>query len=231
MSQIPLRPYSRIVDLGCGAGEQAVELARRWPDAIVTGIDSSPEMLAHAESGAVRWIQADIAAYDPPEPLDLIYSNAALQWLDNHIELFPGIAGMLSDEGVLAVQMPRNHDAPSHRVMRDVARRDCWSTRFEGVGVSSPVGEPTQYHDILRPYMTTLNIWETTYLHVLKGDDPVAYWTGSTGLRPYLNALANDGERDHFFNVYKEALRQHYPRQNDGRTLFPFRRLFIVGSR
>ncbi len=238
MDRIPQTPANTIVDLGCGAGEQARQLARRWPDATVTGVDSSPEMLARAQADdaqddtrGIQWMEADIDTWEPPERLDVIYSNAALQWLGHHDELFPVIAGWLNPGGVLAVQMPRNFDAPSHQVMREVAADGAWASRLQGVRDASPVTAPASYYDILHPHVRHLDIWETTYVHVLEGDDPVAHWTRATGLRPFLNALNDDGEREAFFETYAQTLRTHYPQQADGKTLFPFQRLFIVAHR
>jgi len=234
MDRIPAHPMKNIVDLGCGAGAQAAALKRRWPEASVTGVDSSLAMLDRARTDnpdQVLWLHGNVARFMPEHPLDLVYSNAALQWLDDHASLFPRIAGFLSTGGVLAVQMPHNYDAPSHQVMRTIAEQAGWSADLSDVRRSDPVAPPDVYYDILRPHVSELDIWETTYLHVLEGDDPVAHWTKSTGLRPFLNALADDAEREAFFERYATALQAHYPKQADGKTLFPFQRLFMVATR
>jgi trans-aconitate 2-methyltransferase len=231
MDRIPEFAATHIIDLGCGAGDQAVRLAQRWPDATVTAVDSSPTMLDKAREDhgdRVTWIEASIADYDPDQSPDLIYSNAALQWLGDHEILFPKIVGWLKPGGVLAIQMPRNFDAPSHQIMRQVAKDKRWATRLQGVRDASPVATPAEYYEILRPHVQHLDIWETTYTHVLTGADPVAHWTRSTGLRPFLNALDDAVEQELFFDTYTEALRTHYPKQADGKTLFPFQRLFMV---
>ena len=231
MDRIPDFPAASILDLGCGAGGQAIELTARWPDATVTAIDSSATMLKKARDthgDHVTWIEASIDTFEPPEPLDLIYSNAALQWLDDHETLFPKIASWLKPGGFLAIQMPRNFDAPSHQIMRDVAKDNRWASRMKGVRDVSPVADPARYYEILRPHVQHLDIWETTYTHVLDGDDPVAHWAKSTGLRPFLNRLDDEAEQEAFFQAYAERLRDPYPKQTDGVTLFPFQRLFMV---
>ncbi len=223
-----------VIDLGCGTGEQAAMMKRRWPPARVVGVDSSETMLEKARvtcAGDVTWVKADITTFEPPEKADVLYSNAALQWLDNHPGLFPWLIERLSDGGVFAVQMPRNFAEPSHQVMREVAQNGSWADRLRAVRAAAPVARPSDYYEILSPLVRQIDIWETTYTHVLDGDDPVAAWARTTGLRPFLNALADDEERDAFYNAYAEALRHHYPRQENGRTLFPFKRLFIVAKR
>ena len=233
MDRIPDFPATSILDLGCGAGDQAVQLATRWRQATVTGVDSSATMLkkAHESHGdQITWIESGIGDYEPAEPLGLIYSNAALQWLDDHDTLFPKIVSWLKPGGFLAIQMPNNFNAPSHQTMRHVAKDDRWAARMKGVRDASPVAEPAWYDEILRPHVEHLDIWETTYTHVLDGDDPVAHWTKSTGLRPFLNRLDDEAEQEAFFQAYAERLRDPYPKQTDGKTLFPFQRLFMVGQ-
>lgn len=234
MDRIPAFPAAHIVDLGCGAGEQAVQLARRWPDATVVGVDSSSQMLDKAREIStqnVTWKQADIGEYEPDGCIDLVYSNAALQWIGDHDAIFPTIVEWIKPGGVIAIQMPRNFDAPSHQVMREVAAEGAWASRLQGVRDVSPVAEPERYYDILRPHVQHLDIWETMYVHVLDGNDPVAHWTRATGLRPFLNRLADDAEREVFFGTYAKKLRAHYPKQADGMTLFPFQRLFMIARR
>ncbi|MBC8241287.1 MAG: methyltransferase domain-containing protein [Alphaproteobacteria bacterium] len=238
MAQIPLVAAlldgrGQIIDLGCGAGHQAAALADRFPMAQVLGIDSSAEMLeqartTHGETERSRWRETPVEDYTPDIAPDLIYSNAALQWVGGHETLFPRLASWLKPGGVLAVQMPNNFDAPSHQIMRDAADNGPWTTRLAGVRRDFPVRGAAFYYAALAPHARHLDIWETTYIHVLEGADPVAQWTKSTGLRPYLSVLKDDAERDAFFEDYAARLRKAYPPEPDGRTLFPFRRLFMV---
>jgi trans-aconitate 2-methyltransferase len=220
----------RAIDLGCGTGEITLALKARWPDAEVLGLDSSAAMLdkARALGGAVDWVQADIADWSPAQAFDLIFSNAALQWLDGHEALFPRLLAALAPGGVLAVQMPRNFAAPSHRLMRETASEGPWRDRLSKVLRTEPVLPPERYYDLLAPIASELDLWETEYLHLLEGETPVLDWVKGTGLRPLLDALADPQERAAFMAQYQERLAEAYPRRPDGKTLFPFRRLFLV---
>jgi trans-aconitate 2-methyltransferase len=232
LARVPLAEPARVVDLGCGPGNSTALLAQRWPEAAVVGVDRSPEMLAQARASGVRatWVEADIAAWTPDDPLDLIYANAALQWLGEHATLWPRLLSQLHAGGVLAVQMPRNFEAPSHALLRETARSGPWADRLAGILERPPVAAPAWYHDLLAPHAAALDIWETEYLHVLAGDDPVLNWTRGTALRPVVQALDRD-QFAAFEAAYAARLRVAYPRRPDGRTLFPFRRLFIVARR
>ena len=186
----------------------------------------------------MRWTEADIATWSAPEPAALIFSTATLQWLEGHAELFPRLMRQLAPGGVLAVQMPRNFAAPSHALLREIAARAPWAERLRpltaaGTGQASllrldPVGPPAFYYDLLRPLASGgLDLWETEYLHVLTGEDPVLEWVRGSALRPVLAALPA-AEAAGFERDYAAALRAAYPRRADGRTLLPFRRIFMV---
>jgi trans-aconitate 2-methyltransferase len=209
----------RVIDLGCGTGRLTAELAVRWPDASVIGIDRSAEMIAAAASD-VRYEVGDIETWEPPEPVDLIFANASLQWIDDHPRLFPRLASMLSPGGVLAVQMPLSWNQPSHRILRSVG------TEF-GVEITSPPTlEPNEYHDILVGHATT-EVWVTTYHHVLTGDNPVFRWVSATGMQRFLKRI--DTERHEAYR--DECARQMaaaYPPNQRAETVFPFTRLFIL---
>lgn len=235
-------PPGPLYELGCGTGSHARAIANRWPDRVLTAIDRSSEMLAKAAASpsSIRWVRDDIAGWTAPEKGALVYSNATLQWLYGHDLLFPHLLRQLMPCGVLAVQMPRNFAAPSHALMRETAAHGPWATRLAPLfdettptGRSAmlrrePVAPPERYYDLLAPLAKGgLDLWETEYLHVLQGENPVLEWVRGTALRPVIDAL-DQAERDDFLAVYAEKLRLAYPRRSDGRTLFPFRRLFLV---
>jgi trans-aconitate 2-methyltransferase len=232
LARVPLEKAARVADLGCGPGNATALLAQRWPEAAIVGVDHSPEMLAQARATGIRatWVEAEIAAWTPDHPLDLIYSNAALQWLGDHMALLPRLMGQLCAEGVLAVQMPRNSQAPSHAMLRATAKSGPWADRLAAILDWRPVAAPEWYYDLLAPHAQALDVWEAEYLHVLEGDDPVLRWTRSTALRPVLQALKAE-QFAAFEAAYAARLRAAYPKRADGRTLFPFRRLFIVAQR
>lgn len=221
----------RVVDLGCGTGNVTRLLAARWPGAKVVGVDSSTEMLraAAAEPSAITWIQGDANTWTPDRPVDVLFSNAALHWLDDHQSLFPRLIAMLAPGGTLAVQMPHNHYAASHVVMADTVEAGPWAARLRPLARRFPVGDADFYYGLLAPVAGRLDIWETEYLHVLEGDNPVVTWTMGTALRPLLDALA-EPERGEFLAEYSRRIAAAYPRRADGRTLFPFRRLFVVAT-
>ena len=231
LARVPLTAPGSIFDLGCGAGNVTRLLAERWPHAAVTGVDDSASMLAKAaqENPGIAWVQQSVATWRAPEPADLIYSNAALHWLPDHASLFPTLLQQLAPGGVLAVQMPRNFDAPSHRLIDDTVRAGPWHARLAAMIGASPVAEPAVYYDLLTPRVAQLDIWETEYLQVLEGADPVKEWTKGTWLKQFLDALPPD-ERAPFEADYAARLRIAYPPRSDGRTLFPFRRLFMVAT-
>lgn len=228
-------PAGRAVyDLGCGAGNISRLLGERFPQAPVIGIDSSEDMLTKARNqttgGRVTFEKGDLAHFKPSMPPAILYSNAAYQWLPGHIDLFPGLLDLLPSGGQLAIQMPRNHDSPSHTLMRAAAEAGPWKDKLKGVGGIARVEEPARYFDVLKPLCAELDVWETIYQQVLTGKDPVAQYTSSTGLRPFLEALAPD-EAKAFYETYAAMIAQAYPTRADGITLFPFRRLFIVARK
>jgi trans-aconitate 2-methyltransferase len=178
----------------------------------------------------VTWIQADIGAWRGPRPADVVFSNAALHWLDDHAGLFPRLVSGMAPGGVLAVQMPRNHGAPSHTEMVAAAEAGPWREGLRPALRTRPVAGPPVYHDILAPHVSRLDIWETEYLHALEGDNPVVEWTRGSALKPLLDRL-QEPERSGFLAEYSARIARAYPPRPDGRTLFPFRRLFIVATR
>jgi trans-aconitate 2-methyltransferase len=229
LAQIPLDAPAAAVDLGCGPGNVTRFIAQRWPGARVTGVDNSADMLAQARVALPQadWVESGIGAWAPDHPVDLIYSNAALHWLPDHRRLLERLLGFLNPGGVLAVQMPRNFGAPSHTLIADTVRAGPWHAHLEPLLAPSPVADPAFYYDLLSPRVARLDIWETEYLQVLDGPDPVKEWTKGTWLKQFLDAL-DEPQRAAFEADYARRLREPYPMRADGKTLFPFRRLFIV---
>jgi trans-aconitate 2-methyltransferase len=235
LDRIPLEDPKVIYDIGCGTGQITRLIAERWPEAKVYGLDNSPEMLAKAgaEPSTVEWIEADIQQWSPAESPDLIYSNATLQWVTDHDDLFPRLARTLQPGGCLAVQMPLSWGMASHQLMRETLANG--GTAGQALGseeLRQAVGrkwveDAPVYYDLLEGLCTDVDIWETEYLQILAGDDPVLEWVKATGLRPILNGLG-DAEREQFLTQYRQRLRVAYPLRANGQTLYPFRRLFMV---
>ncbi len=222
-----------VVDLGCGTGALTSSLARRWPGAEVVGVDSSPAMLEQAAplaSARLRFELADVAGWQPSAPVDVLVTNATLQWVPGHLDLLRQWVATLAPGGVLAVQVPTSFDAPSHRLMRELAESPEFAPYLAGIlrGLES-VAQPAQYAELLAEAGCVVDVWETTYLHVLPGEDAVLEWVRGTGLRPVLDALEQDAART-FVHAYGARLRTAYPRRAWG-TLLPFRRIFAVARR
>lgn len=232
LARVDLDAPARVVDLGCGAGNVTALLARRFPAAEVVGVDASEPMLEAARAAApgCRFVAADIGAWTPAAPPDLIYSNAALHWLGAHEVLFPRLLSLLAPGGVLAVQMPAMHDAPFRRLQSEVAASGPWAQALRGAGSARDILAPEAYWDMLRPHAAALDLWQTIYMHALHGEDAVVEWASGSSLRPFLDKLP-DVQRGPFRAAYAEALRPHYKRRPDGTTLLPFRRLFILARR
>lgn len=220
-----------VYDLGCGTGALTAALSARWPAAEVIGIDTAEEMLARARSDYpnLDWRRADIRAWRADRPASVIFSNAALQWLDDHEALFARLIGELAPGGTLAVQMPCNFDAPSHRLIEEIAEAGPWSAVLSPLLRRRPVASPARYYDLLAAYADVVDIWQTTYLHVLTGEDPVLDWVRATALRPLTAALSPADARK-MEAALGERLRQAYPSRADGRTVFPFQRIFIIAQ-
>ena len=229
LARVRVEAPRRVVDLGCGAGNVTGLLRRRWPRARIAGVDNSAEMLvrARAKASADEWVEADISAWQPDEKPDVLYSNAALQWLDDHATLLPRLAGQVAPGGCMAVQIPANRDAPAHRLVVETARDGPWRDRLEPLLRLRAVGEASFYYDLLRPRTRALDIWYTEYVQVLTGENPVVAFIKGSRLRPLLAAL-DEPERSAFEASYAERVAAAYPKRSDGTTLFPFKRLFIV---
>jgi trans-aconitate 2-methyltransferase len=231
LARVPGEAPARVIDLGCGPGNSTGLLRARWPDAQLEGLDSSPDMLEQARKSGVEadWLLADVASWRANALYDVVFSNATFQWLGDHPVLLPQLIQAVKPGGTFAFQVPHNMDAPSHVLMREIASRGPWAAKLANVREVS-VLIPQSYHAILKPHAAAVDIWETEYLHVLSGEDAVYHWVSGTGLRPFVQALAAE-ERDAFIAGYKARLSEAYPRQPDGTTLFPFKRLFAVARR
>jgi trans-aconitate 2-methyltransferase len=230
---ILLEAPRRIVDLGCGPGNSTAVLAARWPGAAIVGLDSSEAMIAAARKDAPErtWILGDIASWTNDAPFDLVFANAALQWVPDHARTYPRLFAQVAPGGALAVQVPCNFDAKAHEAMRAIAARPAWRPYF-GSGVREWNVHPSSfYYDLLAPHAARLDVWETEYLHVLPNASAIVDWYKGTGLRPFLEPLPDEGVRERFLAEYLEAVTAAYPAQSDGRVLFPFRRLFVVAYR
>jgi trans-aconitate 2-methyltransferase len=226
----------RIIDLGCGPGNSAEVLAQRWPDAAIIGLDSSTAMIetARAMRPEFEWRTGDIAewAASPGERFDVVFSNAALQWLDGHASLFPRLFDRVETGGALAVQVPGNYDGAANRLMRELAASPEWRRYFsEGRAKEWHAHDLSFYYDVLAPHASRLDFWATEYWHPMNSAEAIIEWYKGTGLRPYLDCIGDASERERFLAAYLDRLRPEFPPRDNGMVLFPFRRFFIVAYR
>jgi trans-aconitate 2-methyltransferase len=233
LARIPDVDIKTAVDIGCGPGNSTELLQVRFPDAQVTGLDSSNDMVEAARKRLphIDFQVADIANWRAETPVDLILANAVLQWLPDHQTLFPRLIGMLNPGGVLAVQMPDNLDEPSHRLMRKVAAEGPWKDKLATAADSRPERHPAEWYYGILKGLAQVDIWRTTYYHALDGGpDAIVEWFKGSGLRPFLEPL-NEDERSAFLDRYRGEIAKAYPAFPDNTVLLPFPRLFIVARR
>lgn len=217
-----------VADLGCGPGTLTQVLAKRWPVARVVGIDSSPEMVAAGRDlPGVELAVADLRTWEPSEPVDVLVSNATLQWVPGHLDLLPRLVGHVVPGGWFAFQVPGNVEEPSHTTPRRLAAEEPYAAFTAGVALPAAHDAAT-YLDALARLGCDVDAWETTYLHVLTGEDPVYTWISGTAVRPVVQALPDD-LRPAFEAELKRRLRQTYPAGPAG-VVFPFRRVFVVAQ-
>ncbi len=232
-ARIALDAPRRVIDLGCGPGNSTAVVARRWPAAALTGLDNSAAMLAAARKDFPQWswLEGDLATWRAGAPFDVVFSNAALQWVPAHSQVFPHLLAQVAPGGALAVQMPANFDAPPHRLMRELGGSAAWKGFFPTPPREWHSHPAEFYHDLLAPLAARVDLWVTDYIHVLAGVDGIVEWYRGTGLRPWLEALADDATRGRFLADYRAALTPYFVPRPDGRVLFPFRRLFLIACR
>lgn len=231
-ARIALSAPARVIDLGCGPGNSTAVLAQRWPAASITGLDSSPAMIAAAQRDHAHftWLTGDIAAWPDTAiaSYDVVYSNAAYQWVPDHGTLLPRLLRRVNPGGALAFQVPANFDAPPHRLMRELASTPAWHPYFPIAPREWHTHAPAFYYDTLAPLAARVELWTTDYLHILPDVDGIVEWYRGTGLRPWLEALPDDATRAKFLADYRALLVPYFHPQADGRVLFPFHRLFVI---
>jgi trans-aconitate 2-methyltransferase len=231
LAQVPLTDPKTVIDMGCGPGNSTELLAKRFPGARLTGLDSSPNMLAEARKRlpAATFATADANAWTPDPGTDLVFANAIYQWVPEHLTQLPRVLAALPPGGVLAVQMPDNMAEPSHVLMRETAADGPWAAQLADAA-RQPLPPVYTYYDALKPFASRLDIWHTAYNHVLEGPEAIVEWVRSTGLRPFVDPLTPE-HREAFLARYLARIVEAYPRTTDGKVLLRFPRLFNVAVR
>jgi Trans-aconitate methyltransferase len=232
--RVGLADPKRILDLGCGPGNSTAVLSALWPEAEIVGLDNSETMLAEAgkTSSHIRWILHD-AAEDMAflGKFDIVFSNAALQWLPDNEQLIPRLYGMLNPGGVLAVQVPYSRDLPAFTVLKEVTSRPEWREFFTDPTVFRLHHDYRFYYNVLCRLPGKLDLWQTEYIHIMDSADAVLEWYKGTGLRPFMQKLADEAVRERFLQAYAQCIGEIYRAQDDGKVLFPFKRIFFVKER
>ena len=231
LAQVPLTAPNTVIDMGCGPGNSTELLAERYPQASLTGLDSSPNMLTEARKRlpAASFATADATTWTPDPGTDLVFANAIYQWVPEHLTQLPRVLEALPQGGVLAVQMPDNMAEPSHVLMRETAADGPWASQLADAA-RLPLPPVRTYYDALKPFASKLDIWHTAYNHVLESPEAVVEWVKSTGLRPFVDPLTPE-QREAFLAQYLARIANAYPRTTDGKVLLRFPRLFIVAVR
>lgn len=232
-ARIALDDPATAIDLGCGPGNSTQVLRARWPKARVSGIDSSPEMIETARSAYPdqEWLLGRIEEWEPAEPHDVVFSNAALQWIPDHERLVRRLFAHVAPGGALAFQVPSGQYAAIRTLIDEVSRDPAWDARMDSARSSVTMEEPQVYYDALAPLARAVDLWVTDYHHVLESAHAIVEWIASTGLRPYLDALDSAEERDRFVSLLGAGVGQAYTPRADGRVLFAFKRTFAIAYR
>jgi trans-aconitate 2-methyltransferase len=232
INRIALMQPHRIIDLGCGPGNSTEALTERWPEAEVTGLDGSPDMIAAARRSHPnrRWLHGDIATWSADVPYDLVFSNAAVHWVPDHSVAFPRLLQQVAPGGAFAVQVPANFDAHAHRLMQELAYSQLWRNHFPRKVREWLAHEPAFYYDAVAPLAQRIDLWTTEYFHIMQSPKAIVEWYKGTGLRPFLDLLTAV-HQDRFLAEYEALLASAYPRRSDGHVLFPFLRLFLIAYR
>lgn len=218
-----------ILDVGCGPGNSSQALLKRWPDAKLIGIDNSLSMIekAKADYPDNTWIVADASDFNPGTKYDIVFSNATIQWIPNHEILFKKLSGMANSGGVLAIQVPRFDKMPLSKAILSVAGKSKWRERIKGCSELFTYHDYKYYYDLLSTDYKSVELWQTDYLHILKSQYSIIEWIRSTGLKPYLDCL-KDEDKPLFEDEVLQEIKQYYPLQNNGKVVFPFKRLFMI---
>lgn len=223
----------RIIDIGCGPGNSTQILAQKWPKSKIVGIDSSASMIEKAKQDYPNqeWIIANASSYESEMKFDIVFSNAVIQWIPNHEELLIKFHNLLSDEGVVAVQVPQFWDMPLGKIIDNIANDTRWKDQTDGVSELLTIHNHSFYYDILSDLFNVIELWETHYIHVLENHLAILEMMRSTGLKPYLERLVNESDKKEFEEAVLNDIRKAYSIQKNGKVLLPFNRLFFMGRK
>lgn len=232
VARIKVEHPSKILDVGCGPGNSTQILAARWPEAEITGADNSPAMIEKASADYPRqnWILFDANNELPDEKYDVIFSNATIQWIPDHAQLIKRFSLALKSKGVLAVQIPLFFDMPLGKLIAETARKNSWKEATQGVDELFTIHQASFYYNELSKYFNSIDLWTTDYYHVMDSQEAILEMIRSTGLKPYLERITDENEKQKFENCVLEEIKREYPLQENNKVLFAFKRLFFVAK-
>ncbi len=232
-ARIPLDDPRSIIDVGCGPGSSTRVLRKRWPHADIIGIDKSEKMIQRARRDypGQKWVVGDASTFETPSSFDIVFSNAAIHWIPQHEILLRQLFRMLKGNGVLAVQVPANQESPLFRAILRVSENGKWSAYTRGREAAITYHNPAYYYSQLSSYAKDISLWETIYYHIMNSHQDLIEWYQSTAMKPFLDSLPTDESREEFKGEILAECKASYPLQNDGKLLYPFKRLFFTARK
>ena len=233
VSRIDFDHPRNIIDIGCGPGNSTQILAQRWPTSKITGVDNSLAMIERAKLDFPKqeWQLLDAGKDDIIGEYDVVFSNATIQWIPKHVELFKKIKGILSDKGVVAIQLPLFFDMPLGRSISNISKEKAWNSVTYSVNQLFTIHNYSEYYTILSDLFNSVVIWQTDYIHIMDSQHSILEMIRSTGLKPYLDRLESEIDKINFEKKVLAAIKQDYPVQKNGKVLFPFKRLFFIAKK
>jgi trans-aconitate 2-methyltransferase len=233
VARIPLEDPQTIIDIGCGPGNSTQILRKRWPQADIIGLDKSAKMIERARTDYPdqTWIVGDASTLAPDHRYDIVFSNAVIHWISDHHRLLLRLFNIVEKNGILAIQVPANHESPLYRIILNVARSGKWSRFTSGAEGLITYHAAEYYYNELAPLTKDIVLWETTYYHILKSHQDLVAWYKSTAMKPLLESLPADSDREEFEQEVLTECKKQYPLQSDGRILYPFKRLFFIARK
>ena len=232
VSKIDFDSPSKIIDIGCGPGNSTHILAQRWPKSQITGVDNSQAMIDKASSDFPNqdWILLDAGTDEIKDKYDIVFSNATIQWIPNHNDLLKKFKNILTDKGIIAIQLPSFFDMPLGQSIARISKENRWSAVTESVNDLFTIHDYSEYYNILSKLFKTIEIWDSNYVHIMDSHDSILEMIRSTGLRPYLNKLNDNADKSDFEEKVLSDIKKNYPLQKNGKVLFPFKRLFFIAK-
>jgi len=233
VARIDIDDPKTIIDVGCGPGNSTQILNTRWPNAVIVGLDNSEKMIERARKDYPnqQWMVGDALTYTTNQAYDIVFSNAAIQWIPNHDVLIPRLFQLAQKNGILAIQVPANHESPLYRIIVRTSQKRKWRAFTKGYELAITYHNAEYYYNALVSLTQKVALWETTYYHILKSHQDLIEWYRSTAMKPILDRLQTDERRADFEEEVLSESKEYYALQRDGRIIYPFKRLFFTARK